>query len=240
MIIRLILSLRPPVIYAVVSTDFWTTNVKWAFYMCYAKIRLYGSYLRSHPHHRLPSHQSLSSSTGRRNMMDSLEESICLWLLCSDWHLFTQVTGGVSALWGCVCVCVIAVNTVGVLCKFGRAVIITICQKKKVTAIVNLRSTERYINPPPIIGCWCCVRWLWGFCWCAEVWADSDKPWGDGTYNSHKCGLSQNYKDYLDNNAKKKCARMCQSVYDCKRLYDCKKRKHGCSHLDAAVGSLLL
>lgn len=44
--------------------------------------------------------------------------------------------------------CVIAVNTVWVLCKFGRAVIITICQKKKVTAIVNLRSTERYFDPP--------------------------------------------------------------------------------------------
>lgn len=131
------------------SIAFWTTNVKWAFYICCAKIRLYGTYLRSHPHHRLPSRQSLSSSTGRRNMMDSLEDSICLWLLCSDWHLFTQVTGGVSALWWCVCVCVIAVNMVGVLCKFGRAVIITICQKKKVTAIVNLRSTEWYFDPPP-------------------------------------------------------------------------------------------
>lgn len=55
-----------------------------------------------------------------------------------------QHCGGV-----CVCVCVISVNTVGVLCNFGRAVLITICQKKNVTAIVNLRSTGRYFDPPP-------------------------------------------------------------------------------------------
>lgn len=49
----------------------------------------------------------------------------------------------------CVCVCFILVNTLGVLCKFDRADIITICQKKKVMAIVNRRSTERCFDPPP-------------------------------------------------------------------------------------------
>lgn len=35
------------------------------------------------------------------------------------------------------------------LCKFARAVIITICQKKKLMSIVNHHSTKRYFDPPP-------------------------------------------------------------------------------------------
>ncbi len=54
----------------------------------------------------------------------------------------------VSTVVVCLCVCYCSKYWCGCYVSSDRAVIITICQKKKVTAIVNLRSTERYFDPP--------------------------------------------------------------------------------------------
>lgn len=79
------------------------------------------------------------------------------------------------------------------LCKFDRADIITICQKNKVMAIVNRRSTERCFDPPPynslLVLCEVIVR----------DFADAQKcemiltgPVGEGTDTDHNWRLSQN------------------------------------------------